>query len=114
LKRFDEYLTTLLASTDMDVFMSYESSQIQEIRAETRLKALRAAKEKAAAMAEVMGANLGKVLTINEHSSADPWRSPLSNANFIQSTPPADLATETFVPGSISVPVTVYVTFELE
>jgi hypothetical protein len=28
--------------------------------------------------------------------------------------PPADLATETFVPGSLSVPVTVCVTFELE
>lgn len=114
LKRFDDYLTTLLASTDMEVFMNYESSRIQEIRAETRLKALKAAKDKAAAMAEALGANLGKVLTINEHSSAEPWRSPLSNANFIQGTPPADLATETFVPGSISVPVTVYVTFELE
>ena len=114
LKRFDEYLNTLLASTDMEVYMNYESSRIQDIRAEARLKALRAAKEKAAAMAEALGAKLGRVLTINEHSSTEPWRSPASNVNFIQSTPPADLATETFVPGAISVPVTVYVTFELE
>jgi uncharacterized protein len=114
LKRFDEFLDTLLASTDMEVYMSYESSRMQEVRTDTRLKALRVAKEKAAAMADALGAKLVRVLTINEHSSAEPWRSPLSNANFVQSTPNADLATQTFVPGSISVPVTVYVTFELE
>jgi uncharacterized protein len=114
LKRFDEYLDTLLASTDMEVYMNYESSRIQEVRNETRLKALRVAKEKATAMAEALGTKPGRVLTINEHSSVEPSRSLLSNANFVQSTAPADLATETFVPGSISVPVTVYVTFELD
>jgi uncharacterized protein YggE len=115
LKRFDEYLSTLLASTDMEVFMNYESSRILEIRAEARLKALRAAKEKAAAMADALGAKLGRVLTVSEQSSAEPWRSPASNANFVQtSTPAADLATETFVPGAISVPVSVSLTFELE
>jgi len=115
LKRFDEFLNTLLASTDMEVFFSFESSRIQEVRAEARQKALRVARDKAAGMAEALGSKLGKVLTINEHSStAEPWRSPISNGNFVQSTPPADLATETFVPGAISVPVTVYVTFELE
>jgi uncharacterized protein len=114
LKRFDEFLDTLLASTDMEVYMNYESSRMQEVRTEARLKALRLAKEKATAMADALGAKLGRALTINEHSAAEPWKGPLSNANFVQSTASADLATQTFVPGSISVPVTVYVTFELE
>lgn len=65
-------------------------------------------------MAEAAGAKLGKVLTINEHSPSEPRFNPVSNANYAQSTPPVDVATETFVPGAINVPVTVYVTFELE
>lgn len=114
LRRFDEFLSALVSSTDMEVHFSFESSRTQEIRAESRLKALRVARDKAAAMAEALGAKLARVLTINEHSSAEPWRNPMSNVSFTQSTPPADVATETFVPGAISVPVTVYVTFEME
>jgi uncharacterized protein len=114
LKRFDECLDTLVSSTDMEVYFNFESSRVREVRAETRLKALQAAKQKAAAMAEAAGAKLGRVLAINEHSASESGRSMASNAAYVQSTPPADLTTETFVPGAISVPVTVYVTFELK
>ena len=114
LKRFDEFLDTLVASAEMEVSFSFESSRVHEIRAETRLKALQAAKDKAAAMAEVVGARLGPVITINEHAQGDRWQSPISNAGFVQSTPTVDLATDRFVPGAISVQVTVYASFELE
>ena len=66
--------------------MNYESSRIQDIRVEARLKALRAAKEKAAAMVEALGAKLGRVLTINEHSPPNPWRSPASQDGTTAST----------------------------
>ena len=85
------------------------------MRAETRLKALEAARDKAAAMAKVVGAKLGQVLTINEHAQGDRWQRPLgSNAAVVQSMPTVDFSTERFVPGAINVQVTVYAAFELE
>ena len=114
LKRFDEFLDSLVSSTDMEVSFSFESSNIQEVRAETRLKALQAAKDKATAMAGIVGAKLGRVLTINEHAPGDGRQSFASNSAFVQSTPSVDLATDKFVPGAIPVQVTVYATFELE
>ena len=116
LKRFDEFLDSLVSSTEMEVSFSFESSRIQEVRAETRLRALQAAKDKAAAMADVVGAKLGRVLTINEHAPGYGGQNPLSNSsyNYGQSTPSVDLATDKFVPGAIPVQVSVYTTFELE
>ncbi len=115
LKRFDEFLDALLSSAEMEVNFNFESSRIHEIRAETRLKALATAKDKAEAMAKVVGAKLGRPITINESPQENPWQSHvLSNTIQVQSTPSADLATESFVPGAISVQVTVYATFELE
>ena len=114
LKRFDEYLDKLVASSEMEVGFSFESSQIHKLRAETRLKAVAEAKRKAAEMARVAGAELGNVLTINEHSPNQSSLSPMSNSAFTHSPPPVDAGSDRFVPGAISVQVSVYVTFELE
>ncbi len=114
LKRFDEFLDALVSSAEMEVGFNFATSRIHEIRAETRLKALQVAKDKAEAMVEVVGAKLGGVLTISEHAGENPWQSPFSNAAVTQSKPSVDLATEKFVPGAISVQVTVYATFEIE
>ena len=114
LKRFDEFLDALVSSAEMEVSFSFKSSRIHEIRAETRLKALQAAQDKAAAMAKVVGAKLGPAVTVNEHAQGGRRQSPASNSAFVQSTPTVDLATDRFVPGAISVQVTVYATFELE
>ena len=115
LSRFDEYLETLISSAEMEVSFNFESSNIHQVRADTRLKALQAAKDKAAAFAEVVGEKLGSVLTIREHPSDGSSRNfhPLSNSMFVQSQPPADISTDRFIPGAISVQVTVYATFEL-
>jgi hypothetical protein len=62
----------------MEVNFNFESSRARDLRAETRLKALQAAKDKAEAMAKVVGAQLGPVLTINENQPTSiPWRKPL-------------------------------------
>jgi uncharacterized protein len=117
LKRFDEFLDTLVASTEMEVYFNYESSRQRDVRADTRVKALQTAKQKAGVMAEALGAKLGQVLSINEHPAAtDSGRGFASNSNvsYAQSIPPADVATETFVPGAMSIQVIVYVTFELK
>ena len=114
LKRFDEYLDKLVASSEMEVSFGFESSQIHELRAQTRLRAMAEAKKKAADMAGVVGAELGRVLAINEHSPNQSYVSPMSNSLFSHSPPPVDAASDRFVPGAISVQVSVYVTFELK
>jgi uncharacterized protein YggE len=113
LKRFDQFLETLLASSDMEVNFQLESSRFHEVRSQTRLKALQVAKEKAAAMAAELGGKLGPVLKIEEYRPRETWQSPISNAGFTESAPTPDQGSETFVPGAISVRATVYVTFEL-
>jgi len=114
LKRFDDFLNALVASADMEVSFNLESSRIQELRAQTRLKALQVARDKADAMATALGAKLGQVLKIEEYQPQAPG-SIASNANFsVSSAPTIDQGSETFVPGAISARVTVYVTFELQ
>ncbi len=112
LSRFDEFLDALVSSADMEVNFNFESSQIHEIRAETRLKALRAAKEKAKAMAEAVDAKLGKVITIKE--DAPSGLGMMSNSVAVQSLPAVDLTTDKFIPGAMRVQVTVHATFELK
>jgi uncharacterized protein YggE len=114
LKRFDEYLDTLVSSADMEVNFSYATSELHEIRAQTRLDALRVAKQKAADMAEVVGAKLGPAVKITEDHEGSRWRDFSSNLAVVRSEPSIDLATERFVPGAITVKVSVNATFELE
>jgi len=114
LKRFDQFLDILFSSAGMEVGFTFESSKIYEVRAQTRLQALQAARDKAEAMAKVVGAKLGRAVTISEFPSGG-WQGALGpNREIVESTPAADLATQKFAPDAISVQVTVYATFELE
>ncbi len=115
LERFDEFLDALVSSAEMEVSFSFESSRIHQVRSETRLRAVAAAKDKAAAMVAAVGAKLGRVLTLNEHQQGDQWRRPMSNnISVFDGTPSVDVASETFVPGAIVVRITVYASFEIE
>lgn len=114
-KRFDEYLSRLVSSAEMEIRFNFESSRNHELRAETRLKALRIAREKAQAMTKELDAKLGKVLTIAEHQPNQSRRSWASNVAFTDSGDvPVDVSSGTFAPGSIEVRITVHVTFEIE
>ncbi len=110
LKRFDQFLSTLLASSDMEVSYHMESSRILDVRAETRLKALKVAKDKATAMAAALDSRPGQVLKIEEQQAQDLWQSAENN-RVVQSMPTQ--GSQTFVPGALSVSETVHVTFEL-
>ena len=57
--RFDEFLEKFVARATPEFKVEFQSTRMQELRAETRLKALQIAKDKAAAMAKVLGAQLG-------------------------------------------------------
>ena len=117
LKRFDEFLDSLVASSDMEMYFNYESSKMEEVRAETRLKALKVARDKAQAMAEVVGSKLGKPLSIDEDMQGGRFtetNARLSNYSTVQGMPSTDLSTEKFIPGAINVKMTVYATFALK
>lgn len=117
LKRFDEYIDAFVASAEMEVSFSFQNSKIHEVRAETRLKALKVARDKANDLAQAVGAKLGKVLTIDEHGPGNGNRmhfNQLSNAANYSQPPGVDQAGGTFVPGAIDVKMTIYTTFKLE
>ena len=117
LNRLDEFLDAFVASAEMDVHFNYESTKIHDVRADTRLEALKIARQKAQAMAVAVNARLGKVLTIDEHSGDRP--NPFTNnaimeqSTITRNTPGVDESSERFIPGAIHVRMTVYVTFEL-
>jgi len=120
LKRFDEFLDSLVSSAEMEVSFQFESTRIHDVRANTRLEAMKIAKAKAEKMAAAVGAKIGPVITINEHAQGGGgwggWQQDRmsNNASFSGPAPSVDLATGTFVPGAITERVTVYVTFGLE
>lgn len=109
--RFDEFLTSLVKSSDMEVHYSLASSRLQEIQAETRLKSVVMAQEKASAMAGALGAEIGEVLTVTE----SPQHSyGTISANQVVFDEMESGGTGTFAPGSIEVQVTVGAVFELK
>jgi uncharacterized protein YggE len=113
LDRFDEFFGTLIASADMEVSFKFESSQLQETMADMRLKALQVAMDKAEAMAEVVGAQLGKIVVIDERAPNRRAPNPF-NATYDLSAPARDMVSDTFIPGAIKQSVTVYTVFELQ
>jgi len=116
LKRFDEFLSKFTSAAEVEMEFSFDTTRRLELRNETRLKALAAAKKKAADMTAALGATLGKVLTIEEEK---PGRSMQTWASNIVSPDegdraPEDVATGTMAPGSIEIRVTVHTSFAIE
>jgi uncharacterized protein YggE len=114
-KRFDEVLARLVDAADVEVSYQLESSAYHETRAMTRLEAVKAARVKATAMTELLGAKLGRVLRIAEPQEA--WSSyNMNTSNSISSRQPAesDDAPGTFAPGAVEIRVSIDVVFEIE
>jgi uncharacterized protein YggE len=115
--KFDEVLTKLIDAADVGVSYHLESSEYLNIRTTTRLRAVTAAREKAQAMTELLGAKLGRALVIEEPKES--WgRSAINNYNNSVAVEgrnaEPDTAPGTFAPGSIEVRVSIDVTFEIE
>jgi uncharacterized protein YggE len=114
--RVDEVLAQLVATADVEASYSLESSAYRELRAQTRLEAVKAARQKSAAMTELLGAKLGRVLRIAE--PIETWAAALLYANNAVSAAPRQAETDevpgTFAPGTIEVKVSIDVTFEIE
>ena len=113
--RFDAVLAGLIAASDVEVSYSLESSEYHELRAKTRLEAVKAARKKAVEMTELLGGKLGRVLRIAEPQESWGLSSYGNNSAF--SAPRAaepDEAPGTFAPGTIEVKVSIEVAFEIE
>ena len=113
--RFDDVLARLVAAADVEVSYSLESSEYHALRAKTRLEAVKAARDKATAMTELLGAKLGRVLRIAEPQ--ENWGSSYLSNNSAFAAPrqaEPDEAPGTFAPGAIEVKVSIEVAFEIE
>lgn len=114
--RFDEVLGQLMDTADVEVSHHLESSEYHKLRAQTRLEAVKAARDKAGAMTELLNAKLGRVLRIAEPKEGySPFSAGLSNTAFAaprQAEP--DEAPGTFAPGSIEIRVSIDVDFEID
>ena len=113
--RFDDVLARLVAAADVEVSYSLESSEYHDLRAKTRLEAVKAARKKATDMTELLGAKLGRVLRVAEPQ--ETWGSSYLANNSAFAAPrqaEPDEAPGTFAPGAIEVKVSIEVAFEIE
>lgn len=123
--RFDEFFDKLIGAGDIEASFSFESTRFHELRKETRLKAVRTAKEKAKAMCREAGAKLGKPITISEVPQNAPsyasrnthgYYSSLSNnisSASINTEAEIDTTIGSFAPGAIEIKVSVHAVFEI-
>ncbi len=133
LSKFDELLTKLLGAGANNIQnVQFKTTQLRKYKDEARALAIKAAKEKAAALSKELGQTVGKASMIQEvqddtYSYYMPWSSYgysganwLSNANAISNSAApgsqgstASVESETFSPGQIKVTARVSVTFDL-
>lgn len=103
---FPDMLSMLSKAKGVKVRYNIVSSKTDQITKETMVKATEAAKNKATAMVTSLGAQLGKVISINEYPPIG-WNIPESNV-------PVDQSSTVFAAEAEKVRITVYVTFEIE
>lgn len=106
LSKFTQTLEALPQAGRMQMKYAVGSSKRAEITRETMNKAVEAAKDKAAAMASVAGAKLGRPLTISEY--------PPPGWNVSPETLIVDVPSTAFGADTERIMITIYATFELE
>lgn len=118
ISRFEEFFAEVLKTGISEVnSVRFETSKLRENKDKARDMAMKAAREKAAAMSESVGQTLGKALKITEGSvanqnySSNYSNNALSNTTAASSTFSESVAT--FAPGAIKVEAQVTVSFLL-
>ena len=114
LKRFEEFFSKALETGVTEIGrVSFESSQMIEKRKQAREMAMKAAYEKASAMAAAIGQTIGKAIYIQEERPASVQSNSANYANTFVGVTTATESVATFSPGSIKISSTVSVTFLL-
>ena len=92
--------------------ITFYVGETRKLKDEARLKAIRAAKEKAVAMATELGQTVGKPWDISEDIG---WNSYLATANSVSSnTPRIEEEQSTVAPGQVTIRASVRASFQLE
>lgn len=115
LSRFEEFFSKVVGIGVTDISgVTFASSQLRKHKDEARAMAMRAAREKATALAAVIGQSVGKAVSIKEEN-VDGFRSPYANTSsnsFVVDGSEVD-GEDTFSVGTISVKAQVEVSFLL-
>ena len=115
LQKFESFFSDVLTTGVTEVRSVYfQSSEFQKHKKETRIKAIRAAKEKATEMAKAIGQSIGKAISIDEDSGR--FTNANITANYVGALSPGPTSGtgETFSPGTITIRSQVNVKFLLE
>src|SRR5205085_573837 len=118
--KYETLMTRLLeAGVNHVNGVEFDVAEPRKYRDETRLKAIRAAREKAEAMAAELGQKIGKPWEITDESSANYGALPnlsygvVANASFSHNAQGA-ADESTIAPGQVEISATVRVSFVLE
>ena len=103
LKKYETVMAGLLSSGINRIDgVVFGSSEMEKLQAETRIKAIVNAKEKAAAYAEALGQSIGKAVVISESAGSVP-RPAVYNTRMMSMEASSD-GGETIAPGELSIP----------
>lgn len=115
LSKFEEFFSEVLNSGITEVeSVKFETSNLREMKDKAREMAMKAAQEKATAMAGAIGQTIGKAISILEVQNENRGYS-MSNisANSTSAVGSFTQSVATFAPGSIKVEASVKVSFLL-
>lgn len=113
LSRFEALFSEVLTAGVSKVSgVEFRTSKLRQHRDEARAQAVRAAREKAAAMARELGQNIGKALSVTEEGFAQRVNAANYTGVLAGSYSSAD-EDSSFAPGTISVTARVAVSFQL-
>lgn len=116
ISRFEEFFAEALKTGITEVSnVKFETSKLRENRDKAREMAMKAAKEKATAMAAALGQSIGKAVKVVEGNVGGQGFSnlPLNGRNATGITGSFTESLATFAPGAIKVEATVTVSFQL-
>jgi len=115
ISRFDAFFAEVLQTGVSSVnSVRFETSKLRENKDKAREMAMKAAKEKATAMAAAVGQNIGRAIKITEGNiGGQPLVNYSANSNVAGTTGVFTESLVTFAPGSIKIEAQVTVSFQL-
>ena len=114
LSRFEEFFAEVLQTGVSAVnSVKFETSKLRENKDKAREMAMKAAKEKATAMAAAVGQNIGRAIKVTEGNVGGRFANYSANANAIGTAGVFTESLVTFAPGAIKIEAQVTVSFLL-
>ena len=115
LSRFDAFFAEVLQTGVSSVnSVRFETSKLRENKDKAREMAMKAAKEKATAMAAAVGQNIGRAVKVTEGNiGGQPFMNYGANSNSTGTTGVFTESLVTFAPGAIKIEAQVTVSFQL-